>query len=376
MERITCERLFSRHSPDTSFNRAAQARKLSESLIITGEHGVDKMAYDPFEIMLLSQSSTIQHNTSKIQLQPDTRNLSLLHSAFKQVSEDVLTRIWESNNQSWDACFDLLSSWVASHGPVLVSVDQLSFVLDAEHWPRLPHLPRGTAVPRPLQQITTRLTLLSLSGSNNSSVCSSGTSDGWSFCGMSDENESCSDMDDSWVDVSTEQGRHMQYNQEQDEGDLDECDVPVTVTQAPSPRARTFLEVLTAHAESSSQCPSAYPPGSPASKRPRTRGAGASSLCRPVIVCVPVPNSHKRRNVLYMDSEEMQNAPSWDRTYDDEEDEDNLDFSSGYGCWGAAASTKCFAQVALSNSLRARREIAQKSLRNQGVKTWTVLRGK
>lgn len=300
MERVTCERIFSRRPPDTSFNQAAQARKLSESLIITGEHGIDKMTYDPFEIMLLSQSPTIQHNTSKIQLQPDTRDLSLLHSAFKQVSEDVLTRVWESNNQSWDACFDLLSSWVASHGPVLVSVDQLSFVLDAEHWPRLPHLPRGAAVPRSLQQVATRLTLLSLSGSNNTSVCSSGASDGWSFCGMSDENESCSDMDDSWVDVSTEQ------EQEQDEDQVEdqvECEVPVMVTPTPSPRARTFLEVLTTHAESSSQCPSAYPPDSPANKRPRRSGEVAS--WRPVIVCVPVPSSRKRRNVIYMDSEEM-----------------------------------------------------------------------
>jgi len=69
-------------------------------------------------------------------------------------------------------------------------------------------------------------------------------------------------------------------------------------------------------------------------------------------------------------------APSWDRTYDDDDEEEGHNFSSGYGCWGAAASTKCFAQVALSNSLRVRREMAQKSLRTQGVNTWTVLHGK
>jgi len=290
MERITCERI--RYIPrDTSFNQAAQARKLSESLIITGEHGVDKMTYDPFEIMLLSQSRRINHSTSKIQLQPDTRDLTLLHSAFKHVSEDVLTRIWESNNQSWDACFDLLSAWVSSHGPVLLSVDQLNFVLDAEQWPQLPHLSTSAAVPRPLQQVTTRLTLLSLSGSSSASVCSSGASDGWSFCGMSDESESYSDMDDSWVDVSTEQHTEQE-----------EVESEVAVTPAPSPRLRSFLEVLTT--ETPSQCPlDSAPDSRPASKRPRCSGENAP--WRPMIVCVPIPNSHKRRNVLYMDSEEM-----------------------------------------------------------------------
>ena len=67
-------------------------------------------------------------------------------------------------------------------------------------------------------------------------------------------------------------------------------------------------------------------------------------------------------------------APSWDRIYDEDDEDDNS--SSGYGCWDATASSKCFAQAALSNSLRVRREMMQKSLRHQGVNTWAVLRGK
>jgi hypothetical protein len=292
----TCERVLTK-TEDSSFSQAAQTRKISTS---PEESVFYKVTYDPDEVCLLSQTSPFLRDDTKVQVKPDRRDLADLSSNFRHhVSIEVLTRVWESNNQAWDACFDVLSAWLASHGPALVSLDQLDFLLDSQSWPCLPS-PRSS-----LPQLTSRLALLALSRASSLSGSGSGsTSDGWSFCGCSDDNdEGGSDAGEGWVQVDMLQVQ----------GEETAPSVPPAAASAAAPR-RSFRDVLllaSPHSPSSSSSPPFLPP----SKRPRSgssereqeqeRGQGQGRVWRPQIVCVRLQARHRHRDVVYMDSDEV-----------------------------------------------------------------------
>jgi hypothetical protein len=178
----------------------------------------------------------------------------------------------------------------------LLSLDQLVFVLEAEHWPSLPlPLPLSTrhscggagvrGVPRPLSlpQLSVRLSVMSMSDNSKNGRGSGSGSDGWSFCGMSSEdgNDTSSDAEDSWVDV-------MQHKEEM-------SDVAKDMVAPP----RSFLEALCTPSPCNDDSLLSRPSHSSSESRPCRK-----RTWKPVIVCVPL-KSNKRRNVVYMDSDEM-----------------------------------------------------------------------
>lgn len=327
-------------------------------------------------------------------MRPEHRDLTDLKSNFRHVSSEVLTRVWESNNQSWDVCFDVLNAWVASHGPVIVSVEQLEFMLDSQEWPNLPPL-RTSVSAFVLPQLTARLTHLSLAQTNlggdfeTSSIASAngsvnGTSDGWSFCEDVSENEDnesdglSSDIGEHWVQVHQVQG--------QGQGGRDEeVGLEEVGAAAPAPARLSFRDILLTPSPSSASSLRA------SHKRPRSSsgsseleesasartgktGSAQMRVWRPKIVSVRL-SSHQRCDVEYMDSLSVLNAPAWDHIYD--EDEEDEDRGYGYGCsyggrfsnttsTSSNSSSKCFAQAALSNALRVRSAVRQGN--NQNVK--------
>ena len=270
---------------------------------------------------------------SKVQVRPEWRDLSQLQACFRQVSPELLARVWAGSRQQWGACFDLLSAWAASHAHThthshththththlihddgqghghghgddhgdghgegrdvrLLSLDHLVFVLEAEHWPSLPlPLPtrhscggagvRGVPSPLRLPQLSVGVAVMSMS--DNSKSGSGSGSDGWSFCGMSSEdgNDFSSDAEDSWVDV-------MQHKEEM-------SDVAKDMVAPP----RSFLEALCTPSTCNDDSLLSRPSPSSSESRPCRK-----RTWKPVIVCVPL-KSNKRRNVVYMDSDEM-----------------------------------------------------------------------
>lgn len=273
--------------------------EINEVLKKARERRFDKMQFDQEEIeCLLSPVSLSHRDNSKVQVKADCRDLRDLQYCFKYMPEDVLIRVWKSNNQSWDACYDLLNAWLASHGPLL-SGDQLIFVLDAEIWPQLSPRHTSVTVPRHLSLTDLVAGMVKLTLPDRSSL--STASDSWSFCELSDGNDSSSDAGDSWVEVQHQD--HGKKEPEKDQFKFKEADKAAPVTTRPAPR--TFRDILLTPTHPSP--PALSPPSR--GKRPRSNsGGGERTAWRPTVVCVRLGPRRRREDVLYMDSDEVLGA--------------------------------------------------------------------
>lgn len=286
---------------EATFNQAVQARKIRE--LSTTTYSCTEEPLKPI--------STVQCYGSKVQVKRDRRNLRDLSSSFPQVSIEVLTKLWENKEQSWNVCFDFLSSWLSNHGPQLLSMDQFEFTLSAEYWPSL--VPTSSAT---IPQLSFRMSNIALSRSSRSVGGNSSGSDSWSFCEeMSvddlENDDIASDVGDGWVQVGENSG----------------------------PPQRSFRDVLLTPVSRSPLIECRV-----TNKRPRA--------WQPQIVCTGQA-TRRRCDVQYMDSATSLTA----HTSDDDSDDESYDLLCG---------SKSFATAAMRNSLRFRVAVRQGG--NQGVK--------
>ena len=350
--------IVSGHMSQVNSSQKSRGRQEEQAGEVFLYHLTD--SYDPKEVIFLScqeqeDSATRGEVTSKVQCITDERNFCDLSGMFLDVSVEVLTQVWESNNQSWDACFDLLRSWQASHGPVLINMSQLKFDLLSEEWPSLPRLLRpclsGTSsVSMSVSSLSCGLTKLQLDKScvyvsDEESVGGLSTSDEWSFCDevSRDEQDIHSDIGENWVQV------HDDAQEKDDQA-----------KKKSKKKILSFKDVLMLPSQEQDQ--DSLSPDS-MKKRSRTDntahcGPSQKKPWRPSFVFVRVPHQHQ--NVVYMNSAVMKNALPWDYTDDEEEG-----FGLGYGST-QASTTKCFARTALTNSRRVRKAVLQNN--NQHVK--------
>lgn len=73
--------------------------------------------------------------TKKVQVVDDWRTIDDLRSCFPKVDSRALEVVWKAQ-RSWSACFDVLSSLVASNQRILI--DDCESVFDSVSWPSLP----------------------------------------------------------------------------------------------------------------------------------------------------------------------------------------------------------------------------------------------
>lgn len=286
-----------------SFNKL-QPRKLTQSENDTSEITVPNPQQ---EVTILT---TQRPQDTKVTYQSDQRDLNDLRVIFVDVSPEVLEKIWDSTNRSWDACFDLLRAWQVSHGKV-VTISQLEFDLGKYNWPGL----------------TSGVSSI-ISPMNSLMIVSDeeGLSDGWSLC------DTHSDIDENWIDMGTQEGTDLHGTTE---------------------KRMSFKDAL-------------LKPSSEDNKKKRGRNDDhvnepnqkIKKPWRPHIVVISVPN--KKHGVVYMDSDVMKDALPWDYINEDEEL-----MTAGYGC-REPVPTKLFATTALTNSRRVRKAVMQGN--NQHVK--------
>ena len=264
-----------------SFNQIS-VHKSTPLEVVEGDDYQLALSHDPEEVSLLSSGFPLYQEYSKVQLKADDRSFHDLSAVFLDVSVEVLQKIWESNNQSWDACFDVLKAWQASHGPVLISMTQLEFELDTEDWPSLPKLLRSSLL-QSIPQLTSRMTRLTVAVSDNDSI--SGISEGWSFCDdlSRDDNDTHSDVGDSWVRVDSDE----------------KVSASKSTSSTEKKRSRpSFKDVLLTPSSTTTD-----------NDKKRTRcesnisGDGQVKIWRPTVVCFHVPHQHC--NIVYMNSTGM-----------------------------------------------------------------------
>lgn len=294
--------------------------------------------HDPEEVALLRDGISL---CSSVQLKKDERNFNDLSAIFIEVSVEVLQRVWESNNKSFDVCFDLLKAWQASHGPVLLSLHQLEFDFDADDWPSLPRLV-GSSLSPGVPHLQAQFQQLTVGRSNDSCIDDrslSGMSEEWSFCEDTsvDAKDILSDIEDNWIEVNMN-GDHDSNSQLKD-----------NAFSRPSFRD-ILLSSITSSQSSNKRCRSEND----------THSSKKKTLWRPKIVCVHVPRRHS--DVMYMDSAAMKDAHAWDYIDDDDE----IGYSNGYG--SDSLTSKCFAQSALSNAWRIRNVVRQSNNQNLKVR--------
>lgn len=73
-------------------------------------------------------------SSDKVRVLRDWRGMSELRKRFPNIDSNVINDIWKQQ-QCWQACFDVLSSLVKSHGSIII--EQCDLIIDDIHFPAL-----------------------------------------------------------------------------------------------------------------------------------------------------------------------------------------------------------------------------------------------
>lgn len=84
----------------------------------------------------------IAYNPSKIKVVEDWRGLDDLFRLFPTIPKDVISKVWENSQHSWNSCFQILNSLLISHRQgdrdlSAVTLTECDLIFDDRQWPSI-----------------------------------------------------------------------------------------------------------------------------------------------------------------------------------------------------------------------------------------------